>query len=74
MLSVLEHQYEKRPKINPFISTGALMSTLMLLTAVIGTPLFPLEQVSMIFLTNGLVNYGRLLIKNIFLSYTVNIS
>ena len=45
MLSVLEHQYGKRPEIDPFISTGALMSTLMSLTISIGTPLFPVEQI-----------------------------
>jgi hypothetical protein len=44
MLAVLEHQYRKRPKIDPFISTGALTLALMLLTTPIGTPLFPLEQ------------------------------
>jgi hypothetical protein len=44
MLAILDHQYEKRPKINPFISTGALTSALVLLTAPVGTPLFPLEQ------------------------------
>jgi hypothetical protein len=46
MLSVLEHQYGKRPEIDPFISTGALMSTLMSLTTPIGTPLFPLERIT----------------------------
>jgi len=46
MLSVLDHRFEKGPKIDPFISTGALTSALMLLTALIGTPLFPLEQIS----------------------------
>src|SRR3712207_8427227 len=40
----LEYQYEKRLKINPFISTGALTLAPVLLTAPIGTPLFPLEQ------------------------------
>jgi hypothetical protein len=44
MLAVLEHQYGKRPKVDPFISTGALTLALMLLTTPIGTPLFPLEQ------------------------------
>jgi hypothetical protein len=44
MLAILDHQNEERPKINPFISTGALTSALVLLTTPVGTPLFPLEQ------------------------------
>jgi hypothetical protein len=44
MLPTLEHQYGKRLKINPFISTGTLTSAPILLTAPIGTPSFPLEQ------------------------------
>ncbi len=46
MLSVSEHQHRKRPEIDPFISTGALMSTLMSLTTPIRTPLFPLERIT----------------------------
>jgi hypothetical protein len=50
MLPTLEHQYGKRLKINPFISIGAITSTPMLLTALIRTPSFPLEQTSDSFL------------------------
>jgi hypothetical protein len=43
MLAILEHRYGKEPKIDPFISTGALTLALVLLTGPIGTPPFPLE-------------------------------
>ncbi len=59
MLSALEHQYEKRPEINPFISTGALMSMLMSLTTPIGTPLFPLERITYNSLLKGWLTMGN---------------
>ena len=59
MLSVLEHRNRKRPEIDPFISTGTLMSMLMSLTTPIGTPLFPLEGITYNSLLKGWLTMGN---------------